>query len=440
MTEASRIRLMIVAALLVWAPPGASAQSGIVFGTVYDSIANEPLPDAAVFLWETPYSAETDSQGRFRIEGVPAGDYGILFFHTRLGERGISTGSRAISVQAGVDQQIDLGMPSLATLVRSQCLMESRSEGAGALAGKVTDSQSAIALGGARVTLSWHEEGLTVPRRLEAVTDQAGWYRSCDVPVGLPILLSVDFYGRQGRRREVTVGASGYLEANAELFASRPVDVSGRLLDSDSGEPVEGADTWLRGTKFRTLTWPNGEFSFDDVPAGTYMLMTNHLAYGTKMDTLFVPNETDLRIEMLLDNRPIEIAPLTVVTSAPPVMMAARRGGIVITSDAIDKVRQRSRDASDIIRALNIPGILVRHLTGGTICVGFSTGQVMMNRAGCVGMLIFINDVRATDANMALRLPPDAIERMVVYKPVDAGTLFGLGAAKGVWMIYTRGN
>jgi len=63
-----------------------------------------------------------------------------------------------------------------------------------------------------------------------------------------------------------------------------------------------------------------------------------------------------------------------------------------------------------------------------------------MNRAGCVGMLIFINDVRATDANMALRLPPDAIERMVVYKPVDAGTLFGLGAANGVWMIYTRGN
>ena len=431
---------MMVAALLVWAPQGASAQSGIVFGTVYDSIANEPLPDAAVFLWETPHSAETDSQGRFRIEDVPAGDYSILFFHTRLGERGISAGSRVISVQAGVEQQVDLGMPSFATLVRSQCLIEDRSEGSGSLVGKVTDSESAIALGGARVTLSWHEEGLTAPRRVEAVTDQAGWYRSCDVPIGLPILLSVDFFGRQGRRREVTVGAIGYLEASADLFVGRPVEVSGRLLDRDSGEPVEGAETWLRGTDLRTLTRANGEFSFNDVPAGTYMLMADHLAYGTKMDTLFVSNGTDLRVEMLLDNRPIQIAPLTVVTSSPPVMMAARTGGIVITSDAIDKVRQRSRDASDIIRYLNIPGILVRHLTGGTICVGYSTGQVMMNRAGCVGMLIFINDVRATDANMALRLSPDAIERMVVYKPVDAGTLFGLGAANGVWKIYTRGN
>ncbi len=117
---------MIVAALLLWAPQGASAQSGIVFGTVYDSIANEPLPDAAVFLWETPYSAETDSQGRFRIEDVPAGDYSILFFHTRLGERGISTGSRAIPVRAGVDQQLDLGTPSLATLVLSPSLIAGR--------------------------------------------------------------------------------------------------------------------------------------------------------------------------------------------------------------------------------------------------------------------------------------------------------------------------
>ena len=33
-----------------------------------------------------------------------------------------------------------------------------------------------------------------------------------------------------------------------------------------------------------------------------------------------------------------------------------------------------------------------------------------------------------------------AIERMVVYKPIEAGNLFGLGGGNGVWMIYTRGN
>jgi hypothetical protein len=120
--------------------------------------------------------------------------------------------------------------------------------------------------------------------------------------------------------------------------------------------------------------------------------------------------------------------------------MARRRGGIVVTKDQIDEVRQRSRDASDILRSLHLPGVLVRHMSNGTICVGYITGQVKMNQTGCVEMLIYINDVRATDPSIALRLPPDAIERMVLYKPVEAGNLFGLGGGNGVWMIYTRGN
>ena len=120
--------------------------------------------------------------------------------------------------------------------------------------------------------------------------------------------------------------------------------------------------------------------------------------------------------------------------------MARARGGILILSDEIDEVRQRSRDASDILRSLHLPGVIVRHQTNGTICVGYSSGQVKMNQTGCVPMMIFVNDVRATDADLALRLPPDAIERMVLFKPVEAGNLFGLGGGNGVWMIYTRGN
>jgi hypothetical protein len=55
-------------------------------------------------------------------------------------------------------------------------------------------------------------------------------------------------------------------------------------------------------------------------------------------------------------------------------------------------------------------------------------------------MIVYINDVRATDPNLALRISPDAVERMVLYKPIEAGNLFGLGSGNGVWMIYTRGN
>jgi hypothetical protein len=41
---------------------------------------------------------------------------------------------------------------------------------------------------------------------------------------------------------------------------------------------------------------------------------------------------------------------------------------------------------------------------------------------------------------MLYELPPDAIDRIVIYKPVEAGNLFGLGAGNGVIVIYTKGN
>lgn len=440
MLRNSLVTSVLAAMVVVSGPIETAGQSGSVRGAVYDSISHAPLSNAAVFLWDTPFRAATDSLGHFSIDDVPAGDYSILFFHTRLGELGVSAGPRAISIGPRQVAEIELATPSMSTVVASQCLMEERPEGAGAISGRIFDGDTDVTLGGALVTLSWHEEGSSVPTSTSLRAGGDGRYRSCAVPSGVPVLIGADFLDRHGHRREVTVAEGESVEAAVSLFELEPTSIGGVLSDGQTGDRVEGAETWLRGTHFRTLTDDSGQFSFEGVPAGEYMLMTDHLAYGVKMDTLVVPSGSRLSVAMLLDNRPIPIAPMTVTVEEPPVVLARRRGGIVITRDAIDGVRQRSRDASDILRSLHVPGVIVRHQSNGTICVGYSSGQVKMNQTGCVEMMIFVNDVRATDADLALRLPPDAIERMVLFKPVEAGNLFGLGGGNGVWMIYTRGN
>ena len=422
------------------ASAGVMAQAGSVVGSVYDSIGGAPLADAAIFLWDTPYRAVSDGNGRYRIEGVPPGDYTLLFFHTRLAEVGVSPGPRSLSVSAGDRVEIDLATPSMATIVTSQCPIEDRRRGSGAVAGQIMDGDSRVTLGGSHVTLSWNVPDSPVPETIDLRAGTDGWYRSCDVPADVPVLLSADFIGRQGRRREITVAENGFTEAGVYLFALRPTRISGRLEDATSGEPVEGAQAWLRGTNLRTLSDEAGSFILEEVPPGTYMLMVDHVAYGTKMDTLEVPSGQRLLVEMKLDTRPIAIAPITVTTEARPVRSRRAWGGIVITRQQIDKVRMRSRDATDVIRSLHIPGVLVKHNTDGTICVGYSTGQVRMDFGRCIEMVVFINDVRATNQGLARGLPIEAIERMVVYKPIEAGNLFGLGAGNGVWMIYTRGN
>ena len=416
------------------------AQTGSVQGTVFDSIAGTPLVDAAVFLWDTPYRAVTDEEGRFRIEGIPPGDYNVLFFHTRLGELGVSPGPKPVTLFGGDEVEVGLATPSMATVVTSQCLIEDRAEGSGAVAGRILDGDTFVTLGGAIVTLSWDVPGSPVPEVVNVRAGPDGWYRSCDVPSGMPVLVSAEFYGRHGARWEVTVDEGGFQDASTLLYDTQPSRITGHLTDALSGEGVDGAEAWLRGTTYRALTDGGGNFLFEDVPPGQYMLVTDHLAYGTKMDTLVVPSNQRLLVEMRLDTRPIEIAPITVTAEAQPIELARVRGGLVIDRDQIDPLRQRSRDASDILRSLHIPGVIVRHQSDGSICVGYSAGQVRMDMATCAEMLIYINDVRATNPDLALRLPPDAIERMVIYKPVEAGNLYGLGGGNGVWAIYTRGN
>lgn len=440
MSAAGKAASLLLSTLAVVYAGPASGQSGSVTGYVHDSIADGPLVDAAVFLWDTPHRGVTDADGRFRIDDVPPGDYSILFFHTGLGRLGVSPGPRSITVEPDTETAVTLAAPSMSTVVRTQCLITDHPEGSGAVAGRVLDGSSEVPLGGARVTLSWQVDRSPAPQTLQLRADPDGWYRSCAVPADVPVLVSGSFYGREAVRREISVGPDGVVEVPLPLFEHRASRVSGHLIDDDSEDDVEGAEAWLRGTRHRALTDSDGRFQLGDVQPGTYMLMTDHLAYGTKMDTLVVPADQRLVVEMRLDTRPIEIAPLTVTTEAPPVTIDRRRGGIVITRDQIDRVRQTSRDASDVMRSLHIPGVIVRRINSGRTCVGFTSAQIKMNQTGCVEMVVYINDVRATNPEIALRMPPDGIERMVVYKPLEAGNLFGLGGGNGVWMIYTRGN
>ncbi len=433
-------RLWLAFVLSVPGVGAASAQAGSVVGSVYDSVAGGPLVDATVFLWDTPHRGVTDPEGHFRIDDVPAGRYSILFSHDRLDELGVSSGQTSVDVQVGREAKVVLASPSIATLVTSLCLVEQRPPQSGAIAGRVVDAESKMSLGGASVTLSWNVPDRPAPTTLELASGADGWYHTCAIPADEPVLLSVGFIGREGPRREITVSGGGFAEGSVEVVEVGPTRVSGLLLDAETDRPVEGAEAWLRGTSHRTLSDHQGGFRFSSIAHGTYMLMTDHVAYGIKMDTLVVPPTTAISVEMRLDTRPIEIAPLTVSTETAPVAIARRRGGIVITREEIDRLRQSSRDASDVIRSLHVPGVLVRHNSDGSICVGYTSGQVRMFRSNCVEMVIFINDARATDPDTALRMSPESIERMEVYKPLEAGTLFGLGGGNGVWVIYTRGN
>ncbi|MBT8487909.1 MAG: hypothetical protein HKO77_06885, partial [Gemmatimonadetes bacterium] len=262
MSPATTSRLLPVVLIAGLASP-ASGQLGSVTGTVFDSIDGGPMPRAMVYLWDTSHRALTDEDGRFRIDGVEGGEYSVLFFHDKLGTLGVSPGARQLTLEPGQVAEVELATPSMATVVRSQCMIEDRAESSGAVAGQVLDGPSGLPLGGAHVTLSWDEDGSPTPRFVATQTGPFGWYRSCSVPADRPVLVGGTFFGREALRREVVVEEDGFTEAAVSLYDHETSVIHGHLLDNESDKGIEGAETWLRGTPFRTLSDGSGRFEFE---------------------------------------------------------------------------------------------------------------------------------------------------------------------------------
>ncbi len=64
--------------------------------------------NAIVLVFDNPYFATPDDDGRFVIEGVPAGTHRVVAWHERVG-----ASRRAIVVESGVESRVEFSLPVL---------------------------------------------------------------------------------------------------------------------------------------------------------------------------------------------------------------------------------------------------------------------------------------------------------------------------------------
>lgn len=88
--------------------------------------------------------------------------------------------------------------------------------------------------------------------------------------------------------------------------------ITGRVVVVGAEGGVSAAELTLASLGRATSTAPNGGFAFHDVPAGTYELVAEHLAYGTDTTSVRVePGETT-SVEIHLSERVFQMDPLSV--------------------------------------------------------------------------------------------------------------------------------
>ena len=141
--------------------------------------------------------------------------------------------------------------------------------------------------------------------------------------------------------------------AHSQQFIAKNGEIRGTVYGHETGDPLANATVRLVETEQRALTDENGEFRFEDLPAGDYTL--NVIAIGYRL--LEEGNVTMVKAGEITEVK-ISLAPITVTLDEVEVKSSSMRATVGRQSVGVMEIRRIPGSAGDALRALQaLPGI-----------------------------------------------------------------------------------
>ena len=199
--------------------------------------------------------------------------------------------------------------------------------------------------------------------------------------------------------------------------AARPdttAALGGQVLSALTGDPLIGANVFLRVSRLGAVTDSAGEFRIDNVPVGTDTVAVWYSAYEPKFTAIdFLPERTTSAI-FLISERVFEVAELKVEVRASNIRrerLERRKrvsGGVYISREDIEEFQPRLM--SDMLR--NIPRVEVTPYRFGVPEIYIGTGAM-----ACIPKY-YVDGVLMPNFNIDVEIGPDDVEDMEIYRGV----------------------
>lgn len=149
----------------------------------------------------------------------------------------------------------------------------------------------------------------------------------------LLLLFGLAFFVPAPGTGHVLAASSPATTAAATPHADDPVAVLvGRVVEAGTRAPVQNASARLEGTRWDGVSNEHGRFVFEDVPAGEYLLVVEHLAYGTVREVIELDDAAaTYDLEIVMSSEAIELDPISITVM--------RTGPLVDVYDRLDRMR-----------------------------------------------------------------------------------------------------
>jgi protocatechuate 3,4-dioxygenase beta subunit len=335
---------------------GEAALEGVVWDSLQGPGADRtraPLEGAEIRLEGTQWEATTDAQGRFRLEVPVEGSYELTFHHPVMDSLRLAPPDPvSVVLRPGLAAEVELALPSRATVLARGCEGQAQPEGSGILVGTVLDEALRVPVGGATVLLrpqvQEQRAGEDPPPTFTTRAAGDGTYRFCQVPAGTWYDVTAQVADREGPARRLMVPAAGRIvDLDAWADQGQRGRIAGRVTEGARGPGVADAYIVLEGPERRTVYADGrGRFELREVAPGAYSIRVEHVAFRAVDGELEIPAggaEVELEVNLQRDAIALEPIVATVEARSPRLERAGfydrqRTGfGTFITRDVIER-------------------------------------------------------------------------------------------------------